>query len=68
MLSNFLYDDSSDKKQDVIYARVSSPTQKSQGNLDKHIQFLIDKNTDLKNVLILSEVGSSLNNKRNKLQ
>lgn len=55
-------------KKDVIYARVSSHDQKIQGDLDRQIQFLINENSDLHNVLVLSEVGSGLNDKRKKLQ
>ena len=55
-------------RRDVIYARVSSHDQKKHGDLDRQVQFLIDQNDDLQNVLILSEVGSGLNDKRKKLQ
>ena len=36
--------------------------------MDRQVQFLIDRNDDLQNVLVLSEVGSGLNDKRKKLQ
>ena len=55
-------------RRDVIYARVSSHDQKKHGDLDRQVQFLIDQNDDLQNVLVLSEVGSGLNDKRKKLQ
>ena len=55
-------------RRDVIYARVSSHDQKKHGDLDRQVQFLIEQNNDLKNVLVLSEVGSGLNDKRKKLQ
>lgn len=55
-------------KKDVIYARVSSHDQKTHGDLDRQIQFLINENSNLQNVLVLSEVGSGLNDKRKKLQ
>ena len=65
---NLLYDDATDKRRDVIYARVSSHDQKSHGDLDRQIQFLVDQSDNLQNVIILSEVGSGLNDKRKKLQ
>lgn len=65
---NLLLDDTSDKRRDIIYARVSSNDQKKHGDLDRQVQFLIDKNNDLQNVLVLSDVGSGLNDKRKKLQ
>lgn len=65
---NRLICDDDSKKRDVIYARVSSHNQKKQGDLDRQAQFLIDQVNDLQNVLVLSEVGSGLNDKRKKLQ
>ena len=65
---NLLYDDATDKRRDVIYARVSSHDQKSHGDLDRQIRFLIDQSDNLQNVVVLSEVGSGLNDKRKKLQ
>ena len=52
----YLEDDSSQKR-DVIYARVSSHDQKSHGDLDRQVRFLIDSVPNLQNVLVLSEVG-----------
>lgn len=66
--NGLLFDDTIYKKRDVIYARVSSHDQKVHGDLDRQVQFLIDSNNDLQNVLVLSEVGSGLNDKRKKLQ
>lgn len=66
--NGLLFDDALDKKRDVIYARVSSHDQKAHGDLDRQVQFLIDSNNDLQNLLVLSEVGSGLNDKRKKLQ
>lgn len=66
--NGLLFDDTINKKRDVIYARVSSHDQKVHGDLDRQVQFLIDNNDDLQNVLVLSEVGSGLNDKRKKLQ
>ena len=65
---DLLFDDTPQKKKDVIYARVFSHKQKKHGDLDRQIQFLIDQNNDLQNLLVLSEVGSGLNDKRKKLQ
>lgn len=62
------YDDTVNTKRDVIYARVSSHDQKAHGDLDRQVCFLIDQVPDLQNVLVLSEVGSGLNDKRKKLQ
>ena len=62
------FNDTNLTKKDVIYARVSSHDQKTHGDLDRQIQFLINENSDLQNVLVLSEVGSGLNDKRKKLQ
>lgn len=56
------------QRKDVIYCRVSSQEQKKRGNLDRQIQFLIKNNNDLINPVILSEVGSGLNDKRKQLQ
>lgn len=63
-----LWDDTPTYKRDVIYARVSSHDQKNHGDLDRQVRFLIDSTTDLNNLLVLSEVGSGLNDKRKKLQ
>ena len=63
-----LWDDTASKKRDIIYARVSSHDQNSHGDLDRQVRFLIDSVDDLQNVLILSEVGSGLNDRRKKLQ
>lgn len=61
---NLFLDDSNNSRRDVIYARVSSNNQKNNGDLDRQVQFLLDNNNDLQNVLVLSEVGSGLNDKR----
>lgn len=65
---NLLLDDANNSRRDVIYARVSSNNQKNNGDLDRQVRFLLDNNNDLQNVLVLSEVGSGLNDKRKKLQ
>ena len=56
------------QKKDVIYCRVLSHVQKKRGDLDRQMQFLIKNNNDLINPVILSEVGSGLNDKRKQLQ
>lgn len=62
-----LYKDEKDNKRDVIYARVSSHEEMAKGDLDRQVMFLVNSISDLKNPLILSEVGSGLNDKRKKL-
>lgn len=61
-----LFNDINSSKIDVIYARVSSPEQKAKGNLDRQVSFLVQSVKDLKNPTILAEVGSGLNDKREK--
>ena len=58
------YDDESLSKRDVIYARVSTY---KQDDLDKQVNYILSNRDDLKNVLILKELGSGLNSKRKKL-
>lgn len=62
-----LFNDINNSKVDVIYARVSSNEQKTKGNLDRQVSFLVQSIKDLKNPTILAEVGSGLNDKRKKL-
>lgn len=62
-----LFNDINSSKIDIIYARVSSPEQKAKGNLDRQVSFLVQSVKDLKNPTILAEVGSGLNDKREKL-
>ena len=62
-----LFNDETTQKIDVIYARVSSHEQKVKGDLDRQVSFLAQEVKDLKNPLVLSEVGSGLNDKRKKL-
>lgn len=62
-----LFNDISNSKIDVIYARVSSNEQKTKGDLDRQVSFLVQSIKDLKNPTILAEVGSGLNDKRKKL-
>ena len=62
------YNDSNNQQKDVIYARVSSHDQKKQGVLDRQVSFLVTEIKDLQNVVVLSEVGSGVDDKRKKLQ
>ena len=64
---NMFYEDESLYKRDVIYARVSNYVQQKQGDLDRQVDYILSNRTDLKNVLILKEVRSSLDSKRKKL-
>lgn len=62
------YNDSNTQQKDVIYARVLTHEQKTQGELDRQVHFLVTEVKDLQNVIVLSEVGSGLDDKRKKLQ
>lgn len=62
-----VYQDEISDKRDVVYARVSSHEQKTKGDLDRQVAFLVESASDLKNPLILAEIGSGLNDKRKKL-
>ena len=64
---NMFYEDESLSKRDVIYARVSTSKQQKQGDLDRQVDYILSNRADLKNVLILKEVKSSLDSKRKKL-
>ena len=64
---NMFYEDESLSKRDVIYARVSTYRQQKQDDLDKQVNYILSNRDDLKNVLILKELGSGLNSKRKKL-
>ena len=64
---NMFYEDESLSKRDVIYARVSTYGQQKQGDLDRQVDYILSNRADLKNVLILKELGSGLNSKRKKL-
>lgn len=61
-------DDRPINKKDVLYARVSSHDQKQKGDLDRQIMFLLTNISDLQQPVVLSEVGSGLNDKRKKFQ
>ena len=64
---NMFYEDETLSKRDVIYARVSTYGQQNQGDLDRQVDYILSNRADLKNVLILKEVKSSLDSKRKKL-
>jgi predicted site-specific integrase-resolvase len=55
------------QKVDVIYARVSSHEQKAKGDLDRQALYLVEHVTNLVNPVIIKEVGSGLNDRRNQL-
>lgn len=63
-----LLDDIESTKRDVIYARVSSHEQKVRGDLDRQAVHILECQGCLQNPLVLKEVGSGLNDKREKLQ
>jgi len=65
-----LIDDAITQKRDVIYCRVSSHEQKTKGDLDRQVIAVMEyaSNKTLQNPLILSEVGSGLNDRRKQLQ
>ena len=65
---NMIFDDSDLHKRDVLYARVSSHEQKNSGDLDRQVSYLVSNVSDLQNPLVLSEVGSGLNDNRVKIQ
>lgn len=64
-----LYDDVTQQRQDIIYARVSTHKQKTSGDLERQVNALklyaIDKNPN--NLLTLTDVGSGLNDNRKNL-
>lgn len=66
--NNLFFDDSKLMKHDIIYARVSSPKQKQSGELEKQVEVILKQNHNLQNPIILKEVGSGLNEQRQKLQ
>lgn len=56
-----------DSRSDVIYARVSSHEQKTKGDLDRQVSFLVQNAGDLSSPIVLTEVGSGLNDNRKQL-
>lgn len=63
--NDFVYDDENLNKKDVVYARVSSNEQKQKGDLDRQALYIIENIPNLQNVVVMKEVGSGLNDKRN---
>ena len=61
-------DDRPMNKKDVLYARVSSHDQKQKGDLDRQVMFLLTTISDLQQPVVLSEVGSGLDDKRKEFQ
>lgn len=55
------------EKYDIIYARVSTRDQANHGDLDRQALFIVENVKELKNPLILKEIGSGLNDNRPKL-
>ena len=60
------------RKRSVWYflgrSQTSPKSQKNNGDLDRQALFLVENVQDMQNQIILKEVGSGLNDKRNKLQ
>lgn len=63
-----LFRDEHENKVDVIYARVSSGEQKIKGDLDRQVVYILENVSELKNPVVLKEVGSGLNDKRTQIQ
>lgn len=64
---NMFFEQENLYKRDVIYARVSTYEQQKQGDLERQVDYILSKNNDLKNVLVMKEIGSGLNSKRKKI-
>lgn len=64
---NMFYEDETLSKRDVIYARVSTHSKQKQGELEGQVDYILSNRADLKNVLILKEVKSIFDSKREKL-
>lgn len=62
-----LYQDDTISKHDIIYARVSTKHQADQGDLDRQITSIVTTQPGLTNLLVLKEIGSGLNDHRDKL-
>ena len=65
-----LIDDTVQTKSDVIYCRVSSHDQQTEGDLDRQVVKLMEyaQSYQLQNPIILKEVGSGLNDNRKQIQ
>lgn len=65
-----LIDDTVQTKSDVIYCRVSSHDQQTEGDLDRQVVKLMEyaQSYRLQNPIILKEVGSGLNDNRKQIQ
>ena len=63
-----LFDDTGESRRDVVYSRVSSNEQKQKGDLDRQALKIIEAVEDLKNPLVLKEVGNALDDRRPKLK
>lgn len=63
-----LYDDTKEKRNCVIYARVSGNDQKKNGDLDRQALYLVEHVSDLHHPVVLKEVGSGMNDQRKQLQ
>lgn len=67
LTENNLYQDDTSSKYDIIYARVSTKRQADQGDLDRQITSIVTTQPCLTNLLVLKEIGSGLNDHRDKL-
>lgn len=67
LTENNLYQDNTNSKHDIIYARVSTKRQADQGDLDRQITSIVTTQPGLTNLLVLKETGSGLNDKRKEL-
>lgn len=67
LTENNLYQNDTSSKHDIIYARVSTKRQAEQGDLDRQITSIVTTQPGLTNLLVLKEIGSGLNDHRDKL-
>lgn len=67
--ARLLVSDLKDKKHDVVYARVSTHKQKERGDLDRQTDSVLAfaANKEPRNLIVLKEVGSGLNDNRKSL-
>lgn len=61
---NMLLDDSESARNDIVYARVSSHEQKEKGDLDRQVARIVESFSDLRNPIVIREIGSGLNDNR----